>query len=257
MADAQRVVAVTGAGGGIGRAAVERLAAHGWSVVAADIDAKKLEWAKGAANVVAVPADIATEAGNAEIVNTAVAKFGGLDAIILNAAMPHSGDILETGMDAFDRVIAVNLRGTVLGIRAAIPALRKRGGGAILVTASTHGLAGDAGFWAYSASKHALIGVVKSLARDMGWEKIRINAICPGPTRQTGMSGPLESELPDMYAGIASAVPLQRWGEPMEMAAVMEFLISPESSFVHGAAIAVDGGALAGSGLLPPARSPQ
>jgi meso-butanediol dehydrogenase/(S,S)-butanediol dehydrogenase/diacetyl reductase len=255
MAQDNRVAVVTGAGGGIGRALVERLAEQGWSVAAADIDSRKLEWTAGLKSVTSVSADIATESGNAEIIAVAERSFGGVDAVVLNAAMPHSGTIEETPMDAFDRVIAVNLRGTVLGIRAALPALRRRGGGAILVTASTHGLAGDSGFWAYSASKHGLVGVVKSVARDVGRENIRINAICPGPTRATGMSGPLEEELPSLYGAIASAVPLGRWAEPTEIAAVMEFLISPQASFVHGATFVVDGGALSGSGLLPPAQS--
>ena len=254
MSGQGRIAAVTGAGGGIGRALCERLAGHDWKVVAADRDAEKLKWAGGVAGVAAVEADITTEAGNALVVRTALDRFGGLDAVVLNAAIPMSGMIEETSMDAFDQVLSVNLKGPVLGIRAVLPALRARGGGAILVTSSTHGLAGDTGFWAYSASKHGLIGVVKSVARDVGWEKIRINAICPGSTRATGMSTPLEAELPTMFAGIAASIPLQRWGEPDEMAAVMEFLISPEASYVHGATIVVDGGALAGSGLLGPAR---
>jgi NAD(P)-dependent dehydrogenase (short-subunit alcohol dehydrogenase family) len=257
MTAARRVVAVTGAGGGIGRAACERLAGHGWSVVAADMSQEKLAWIAGTKNVYAVVADISTEEGNARIVQAASEEFGGLDAIVLNAAMPLSGSIDDTLMSAFDRVLAVNLRGPVLGIRAALPALRARGGGAILVTSSTHGLAGDVSYWAYSASKHGLIGVVKSVAREVGWEKIRINAICPGPTRATGMSAPLEAEYHDLYASIAATVPLQRWGEPGEMAAVIEFLISPDASYVHGATIVVDGGALAGSGLLGPGRKPN
>jgi NAD(P)-dependent dehydrogenase (short-subunit alcohol dehydrogenase family) len=252
----RKVVIVTGAAGGIGRAACERLAHKNWSVVAADLNASKLSWANGQAHIVPLVADISTTAGNELLVATAQERFGGLDAVILNAGLPGSESIDTHSLELFDKLIAVNLRGTVLGIQAALPALRRRGGGAIVVTSSSFGLAGDAGFWGYAAVKHGLIGVVKSVAREVGWEGIRINAVCPSSVRATGMSEGLERDLPEAYEAIRRAVPLQRWSEPDETAAAMEFLISPESSFVHGIALPVDGGALAGSGLIPPSTRP-
>jgi meso-butanediol dehydrogenase / (S,S)-butanediol dehydrogenase / diacetyl reductase len=252
----RKVVIVTGAAGGIGRAACERLVRKGWSVVAADLDAAKLAWTQGNAHIAAATADIATVAGNQSVVQLAEDRFGGLDAVLLNAGLPGSGSIDSESMELFDKLVAVNLRGTVLGIRAALPALRRRKGGAIVVTSSSFGLAGDAGFWAYAAVKHGLIGVVKSVAREVGWEGIRINAICPSSVRATGMSEGIERELPEAYDAIRRAVPLQRWAEPDEIAAAMEYLISPESSFVHGIALPVDGGSLAGSGLIPPSSRP-
>src|SRR5277367_4432583 len=220
----RKVVVVTGAAGGIGRAACERLADHGWSVIAADLDADKLRWTANSANVISSVTDVSSQSDNETLVRLAEERFGGLDAVILNAGLPGAQAIDAGTMDLFDRLIAVNLRGTVLGIRASIPALRRRKGGAILVTSSSFGLSGDAGFWAYAATKHGLIGVVKSVAREVGWEGIRINAICPSSVRATSMSEGIERDLPDSYEAIRHAIPLQRWSEPDEIAAVMEFL---------------------------------
>ena len=110
--------------------------------------------------------------------------------------------------------------------------------------------------WAYGASKHALVGLVRSLSRELGWEGIRINALCPGLT-ETGMTNMIQDMAPAHYELLRSGVPLQRWAKPDEQAAVMEFLISPAASYITGQALAVDGGAIVGTGILPPATGPQ
>jgi meso-butanediol dehydrogenase/(S,S)-butanediol dehydrogenase/diacetyl reductase len=158
--------------------------------------------------------------------------------------------------DLLRRVIDVNLIGPILGIRACLPLLRRREQAAIVVTASTMGLGGDAENWAYGAAKHGLVGLVKSLSRELGWEGIRINAICPGLT-ETGMTNMMKEVAPEAHQAVAGGVPLQRWAQPDEQAAVMEFLISPAASYVNGHALAVDGGAIVGTGLLPPASGKQ
>jgi NAD(P)-dependent dehydrogenase (short-subunit alcohol dehydrogenase family) len=250
---AVRAALVTGAAQGVGRATSERLAASGWAVVAADLDATRLSWADGVKHVTPCVADVSTAEGNEAAVQAVIEACGRLDAAVLNAAISLAGAIDELDMDSFDRMIAVNLRGVVLGIRAALPELRRSGGGAIAVTASGHALGGDPGFWAYAATKHGVLGVVRSAARELGHEGIRINAACPSAIRGTGMSGPIEEAAPQMYHAIAGAIPLRRWCEADEVAAVLEFLVSPSSSFINGVALPVDGGASAGSGLLPPA----
>jgi NAD(P)-dependent dehydrogenase (short-subunit alcohol dehydrogenase family) len=252
MTDEGKVVVITGAAGGIGRAAVERFARAGWRVVATDRDAAKLAWLDGVAGVIGLAADVTSAADNAEIIALAEKTFGGVDAIILNAAIPLGGGIEDVSMEALHGAMAVNFYGPVLGIKAALPALRRRGGGAIVVTSSMHGLVGETANWAYAATKHAVVGMVRSLSRDHGWENIRINAICPGLTRQTGMTEDIEAHGPDSYRGLAGTVPLQRWAEPDEMAAVMEFLVSPAASYINGLALPVDGGTGTGSGMLPP-----
>jgi meso-butanediol dehydrogenase / (S,S)-butanediol dehydrogenase / diacetyl reductase len=250
VADVKTTVLVTGAASGIGRAACERLSRNGWNVLAVDRDARKLDWA-AAAGIKSVVADVASEEDNHRMVAEAIRCFGGLNAAILNAAVTGGGGIEALPFASFRQVIEVNLFGTVLGIRAVLPALRQQGGGAIAVTSSTAGLAGDAENWAYSASKHALLGVVRSVAREVGWEGIRINALCPGPT-ETGMTSGLKEAAPTHYEALRRAVPLQRWAAPDEMASVLEFLISPAASYVSGHALVADGGTMVGTGLVAP-----
>ncbi len=250
-------VIVTGAAGGIGRATCELMASQGWQVLAVDRDAEKLKWTTETDAIRSAVADISSEDDNKRIIAECESAFGGVDAVILNAALSLNGSIDEFPMEDFDRLVAVNLRGTVLGIRAALPALRRRGGGSITVTASAHGLGGDAGFWAYSSTKHAVVGVVKCVAREVGWEGIRVNAVCPGPTRATGLSTDFEEQAPDVFHGLAKAIPVQRWGEPQEVAAALAFIASPAASYITGIAMPVDGGTISGSGCLPPAAAPD
>ena len=148
-----QVAVVTGAASGIGRALVERLVKGGASCVAVDLDGDKLAWTDGVEGVVSLAGDVTDEATNAAMVETAVKNFGRLDAVALNAGLPAAGTVESLPLADFDRVIEVNLRGTVLGTRAAIPALRDAGGGAIIVTASVSGLRGDPNMWAYNAAK--------------------------------------------------------------------------------------------------------
>ncbi len=246
-------VIVTGAASGIGRATARRLAGDGWDVVAADRD--PIEAAGpgpgGPEPVATCVADVATEAGNAAMVDAALAATGRLDALVLNAAVAGAGPIDTEPIEDFDRMIAINLRGVVLGVRAALPALRESRG-AIVVTASVSGLGGDPVMWAYNAAKGGVVNFVRSAAIDLGPEGIRVNAVCPGPIGGTGMTSPVERAAPERYEDLWRGVPLGRAGRPEEVAAVITFLLSEDASYVNGVMLPVDGGANASSGLFQP-----
>jgi NAD(P)-dependent dehydrogenase (short-subunit alcohol dehydrogenase family) len=246
-----RTALVTGAASGIGRATCERLAGNGWRVLAVDRDVAALGWAEGRPGIATLAADVSSEADNARMAAEAEARFGGLDAAVFNAGITGGGSIDALPFADFQKIVGVNLFGPVLGVRAALPLLRRRKNAGIVVTASTMGLGGDSENWAYGMTKHALVGLVRSLSRELGWEGIRINALCPGPTK-TGMTGMIEDVAPAHYELLKRQVPLQRWADPDEQASVIEFLISSAASFVSGHAMVADGGAIVGTGLLAP-----
>lgn len=249
-----RVAIVTGAASGIGRATVERLVAAGTSVVAVDRD--RILWAEPLASAVAiVVGDVADPETNAAAVLAALDTFGRLDAAVFNAGVSMSGDLLGLPLEQFDRAIEVNVRAVAIGMRAVAPAMRAAGGGGgrggrIVVTASTSGIGGDPNMWAYNTAKGAVINLVRAAAVDLGADGITVNAVCPGPT-ETAMTSAI-STMPDVYEGLRRRIPLQRWGRPEEIAAVIAFLVSDDASFVNGAIIPVDGGITANTGQFLP-----
>ena len=245
-----RVAVVTGAASGIGRAAAERIVAEGGSVVACDRDEAQLTWAADNDRIATVTGDVTDVATNERAVSVAIERFGRVDAIVLNAGIAMSGDLLTMPIEQFDRVIDVNVRAVVLGMRAAIPDMRRAGGGAIVVTASTSGLGGDPNMWPYNTSKGAVINLVRATAIDLAADNIRVNAVCPGPT-ETGMTIGIR-HVPEIYDGLRRHIPMQRWGKPSELAAAISFLASPDASFITGVALPVDGGITANTGQFLP-----
>ncbi len=252
-ATSDRVVLVTGAASGIGRATVERVVAQGCRVVAVDRNHDQFGWvATGglAESVETVVGDVTSERTNTDAVNAAVSRFGRLDAAVFNAGISMSGDLLELPMEEFDRAMAVNVRAVALGIRAVVPQMRLAGAGRVVVTASTSGIGGDPNMWAYNASKGAVINLVRAAAVDLGPDNITVNAVCPGPT-ETEMTSRLQA-LPALHEQLRRTIPLQRWGHAAEIASVIAFLVSIEASFVNGAVIPVDGGITANTGQFMP-----
>lgn len=252
---AQRVAVVTGGGGGIGRATAVRLAAEGARVVLVDVSEAGLEAGAAAVRaaggeVLAVRADV-TRASDVEgYVQAATRHFGGLDVLANNAGILGAVEPLTAyPEDVFDRVMAVNVKSVWLGIRAAAPAMRARGGGAIVNTASIAGLRGTPGLVAYTASKHAVIGLTRTAALELARHGIRVNAVCPSPI-DTAMARLVDEGLDPRdpaaaHARMVRTIPMRRYGAPEEVAALVAFLASDEASYVNGAIYTVDGGAMA------------
>lgn len=250
---ADKAIVITGAADGIGRAAALRLANAGWRVLAMDRSKDRLDQLGRDSGIVPFVGDVTDPAANIAAVAEAERCFGRLDAAVFNAGISDTGGIDAMPVEQWMRIIEVNLFGPYLGIRATVPALRRQGGGSIVVTSSLMGIGGDQNSSAYASSKHGVIGLVRSLARELGCENIRVNALCPGLT-DTGMTSRLRNDAPDHHAAIAGQVALGRWAQADEMASTIEFLLSPAASYVSGHALVVDGAASAGTGLMPPQR---
>jgi len=249
--DSGQVVLITGAAGGIGRAAVLAFAQAGARVVAADLDGAGAELAAlsaraAGARALAVQVDVASAASVQAMVAAVVAQFGRLDAAFNNAGVELEGAATaDADDDAFDRTIAVNLRGVYLCMKHQIrQLLAQGGGGAIVNTASVAGLVGAATMPAYTASKHGVVGLTRAAALEYARRGIRVNAVCPGVVR-TAMTERAVAQRPERAAFIDNLHPMGRIAEPAEIAATALWLCSPAASFVTGQALAVDGGMVA------------
>jgi meso-butanediol dehydrogenase / (S,S)-butanediol dehydrogenase / diacetyl reductase len=247
----QKVAIVTGAGSGIGAATAVRLAADGWAVLAVDRAPSVADVAAGNAGISACVADLSDEAGNRGMVEAALAEHGRLDGLVCNAGVAGQGRIGESPISELDRMWAVNVRAVVLGIQAALPALRETTG-AITVTCSVSGLFADPDMWAYNTTKGGAVNLVRTAAFELGPQGIRVNGVCPGPIAGTGMTNPIEQGNTDLYEAMRVQLPLQRWGRPEEVAAAHAFLLSDDASFITGALLPVDGGVTSGTGQFRP-----
>ena len=242
-----KVVLVSGGGGGIGRASALAYARAGAQVAVTDRDALAGEetaqqvHALGA-KALFIHADI-TQAEQVEaMVAQVVAHFGRLDCAFNNAGIEEEHmRLADCTEDTFDRIMAVNVKGVWLCMKYQLAHMLLQGGGSIVNTASVAGLVGAPKMAAYSASKHAVIGLTKSAAVEYGRKNIRVNAVCPGVIRTVMFERALQAD-PKIGASVAHAHPIGRIGEADEVAAVVVWLSSDAASFVTGLAHTVDGG---------------
>ena len=242
-----RVAMVTGAGNGIGAAIAAQLQADGFSVAVADLDE---------AAAIAVAATVAAEHGGAALgvqidvaeaasVAAAVARIGSelgpIDVLVNNAGIDVIGPFVESNEQVWERLVAVNLLGTIRCTRAVLDGMRERRRGRIVNISSDAARVGSSGEVVYSATKGGVIAFTKAVAREIARDGITVNCVCPGPT-ETALLGQVETASPKLYASLSRAIPLGRLGLPSDVAPVVAFLASEPAGFITGQTISVSGG---------------
>lgn len=241
---------ITGGAAGIGLAAAQRLAAEEVKLALVDVSAEALDEAKAEladAEVITIVADVTDEEQVAGFVARTVETYGGIDIFFNNAGIEGKVEpIVDTAVDDYRRVIEVNLIGAFLGLKHVLPIMYEQGSGSIINTSSVAGLGGSPNLAPYISSKHGLTGLTKTAALEAAPHGVRVNSVHPAPVH-TRMMRSLEAGFaPDdpesAQAGFAATVPLGRYGEPIEIANLVAFLASDESSYITGAQYRIDGG---------------
>ncbi len=245
-----KVAVITGGAGGIGIAAGKLFVAEGADVLLVDLDEAALKSACeeiGSNKVSYHVGDVTSAADNDAMIAVAEERYGGVDVLLANAGIEGAvTPIIDYDEDMFDKVMAVNVKGPFLGLKSAIPALEKRGGGSIVITSSVAGVGGTPNIAPYGTSKHAVIGLMKSAAKECAPMKIRVNTVNPSPVEtrmmrslEEGMA-PGESEA--VKEQLEAGIPMGRYAEPSDIAKIMLFLASDDSEFMTGSVYMADGG---------------
>jgi NAD(P)-dependent dehydrogenase (short-subunit alcohol dehydrogenase family) len=239
-----KVCVITGAGGGMGADAAVRFSEEGARVAVADVDAAAAERVAAEVGGLAVQVDVSNESSVEAMYEAAVEGFGGIDVLYNNAGISPADDasVLETGLDAWERVQAVNTRGVYLCCKHGIPHLLERGGGSVINVASFVALVGAATSQiSYTASKGAVLSLSKELGVQFARQGIRVNALCPGPV-ETPLLLRIWGETPGAAERRLVHLPMGRMAQPREIVDAALFLASDESSYVNAATFVVDGG---------------
>ena len=239
----ERVAIVTGAASGIGRATALLFRERGYAVAAADWNGPGVQEAARGEGMLAYEVDVRDASGVEGLVRATVERFGRVDCLVCAAGVGDGGKVDELSEEDWDRTVDVSLKGTFLCCRAAVPELRRGGGGAIVTFGSVLGRAVMPGTAPYSAAKAGIEILTRSLAIDYARERIRANCILPGSTDTPLMwLGVPAEKLPKVRSLVESEVPIGRIAYPVEIARAVFFLASDEASFVTGASLVVDGG---------------
>ena len=238
-----KVAIVTGGARNIGAVYAKTLAAEGARVVIADVldgAATAVDINEAGGQAVAAEVDVSREDDTLRMARTAVDVFGGIDILVNNAAIYVSINrrpFYEISAEEWDRVTAVNIKGVFLCAKAVLPAMRERGGGRIINISSNTVMAGTPNFLHYVASKAALIGITRSMARELGGDRINVNAIAPGLVEHEGQTVP-----PEISASRVDARSIKRRQVPGDLTGAVLYLASSDSDFVTGQTLVIDGG---------------
>ena len=238
-----KIAVITGSGKGLGEAIALLFSREGAKIVVFDIDepagretVEQIQEQGGEA--IFVHGDVSNPVDAVRLIDAAVNAYGSTDILVNNAGVHVDRTVANTTEEEWDQILGVNLKGVFLCSKAAIPQMRRQGGGNIICISSISGLIGQLNQAAYNASKHGIIGLVRCMAYDHAQENIRANAICPGV-----MNTPLVASVPEEHiAPYRKTSLLERFAEPSEVANAALFLASDESSYVTGSAMVVDGG---------------
>ncbi|MBF6633254.1 MAG: glucose 1-dehydrogenase [Planococcus sp. (in: Bacteria)] len=239
-----KVAVITGGAGGIGKVTAQRFLDEGASVVLVDLFEDALAEAKKelGESVLTVQADVSKEEDVQKYVDKTVEQFGKIDIFFNNAGIEGKvAPITEQKVEDFDKVIAVNVRGVFLGLQKVLPVMIKQASGSIINTSSVAGLGGSPNVSPYITSKHAVVGLTKAAAVESAPHGIRVNSIHPSPVN-TRMMRSLETGLEVDEATMAKSIPLGRYGESDDIASLVVFLASDESTFITGSQYRIDGG---------------
>ena len=248
-----KVILITGATGGIGSVTARSLAGQGARLVLLDQDAQAVEALAEGLEVETLTGsgDIVEEATTRTIVDRAMASFGRIDGAFLNAGMEgRVARIEDQCVQAFDRVLQVNVRSVFIGLACVLPVMKAQQAGSVVITSSSAGLRASSGLSPYVTSKHALIGLMRTAALEVAGFNVRVNTIHPGPI-ETRMIQSLEeqfspSDVERGKAAMKAGIPAGRYGSPDEVAALVSFLLGDASGFCNGGTYQIDGGAIAG-----------
>ena len=245
-----KVVIVTGAGSGIGRACALRFAKAGVRVALTDINSDALETLAGrieagGGDTLWIKADVSDANACEDVAQQVLSAWGRVDMLVANAGVQIGGSLLEADEGDWDKILSVNLKGVAYSCKSVIPAMLEQGAGSIVVNSSINALVGSAGMAIYDMSKAGVLALTRNLATEFGSKGIRVNAVCPGNTLtefhidSMADKGVSIEQLREMTKGYGL---LARVAEPHEIANVIYFLASDEASFVTGQSLAVDGG---------------
>lgn len=238
-----KIAAVTGSGRGIGRAIAEKLAAEGATVVVSDVDeASAVSTAEAiGGEAVGLVADVTSKESVEAMIGEIRDRFGRLDVLVNNAGWDKAGPFIDSDESDWDRVVAINLFGTLHTTKAALPLMVEQGSGSIVNLGSDAARVGSSGEAVYSAAKGGIVSFSKTLARELARNQINVNCVCPGPT-DTELFASIGGDSPKLRESLTKAIPFRRLGDPRDLANTVAFYASDEAGYITGQTVSVSGG---------------